>query len=646
MAKSIVAAALTGMMTPPVYRNTPYGPARDPQASMASAFKAGADVTAKRQQAAQNLTDSEQARRLMTVQNNANLLQLMTASTHLKHQGLEDLYNSSKEFLSPFETYDTLRDQNAPPAFLNRGMTVDEIFKSGHKLTDANVVLDGIQPSPDGGIPLYSIINPALKDVQLPENVTKKLAAINSQFQNIHSITGGNVRIPVTAYISAMHDYDAVTQSERILNTLNAELNGKNAKPIDLAPVVRENRQLIPGLWALSHPVSAGNTPTEQPDRLLQAILEGDKTGQLLPLLGLNPAQAQQKIDDIQNERKKNAYLAGVGGVGEKAIAPPTVIDSLRKNIAALPKDDADRLSTDIVPNMTAGQVEKLTARINETVKTNKENAIKQGDPVELTNQANQLINGDLSSVKDLLTSRQNVRSKLDTILWNEASKRGLDPTKYTLSAQQAKSDLFKDYSGASTKIGASLVSFNTFLGHEADAIQANKNWVRSGSPLVNRPLSWLETNAANDPDFLRFKTSLLGPAKEYMSFLNANRAEHEADIASMDKVLDPNSTPLAALTALKELARTADIRAAALGQKYLDSVGATYPVITPQSAGTLKALGIDSQAAPLSVPLPRGWQNNQATPITKETAAKFFAASGGNKDAAMNLAKQNGWSF
>src|SRR6185312_13384564 len=153
MAKSIVAAALTGMMTPPVYRNTPYGPARDPQASMASAFKAGADVTAKRQQAAQNLTDSEQARRLMTVQNNANLLQLMTASTHLKHQGLEDLYNSSKEFLSPFETYDTLRDQNAPPAFLNRGMSVDEIFKSGHKLTDANVVLDGIQPSPDGGIP-------------------------------------------------------------------------------------------------------------------------------------------------------------------------------------------------------------------------------------------------------------------------------------------------------------------------------------------------------------------------------------------------------------------------------------------------------------------------------------------------------------
>jgi hypothetical protein len=62
MGKSIVAAALTGLMTPTHYRDTPYGPVVDYGNTMADALQRGNAAQQQRQQQAQQLSDEQQAR--------------------------------------------------------------------------------------------------------------------------------------------------------------------------------------------------------------------------------------------------------------------------------------------------------------------------------------------------------------------------------------------------------------------------------------------------------------------------------------------------------------------------------------------------------------------------------------------------------
>ena len=66
---------------------------------------------------------------------------------------------------------------------------------------------------------------------------------------------------------------------------------------------------------------------------------------------------------------------------------------------------------------------------------------------------ATNMIEGDLSSVKDLMTARSSVRTQFNNMLQDEARKRGLDPTKYTFESQLCFQDMYKD-SGTSTKTG------------------------------------------------------------------------------------------------------------------------------------------------------------------------------------------------
>ena len=195
--------------------------------------------------------------------------------------------------------------------------------------------------------------------------------------------------------------------------------------------------------------------------------------------------------------------------------------------------------------------------------------------------------------------------------------------------------------------MGAQLNSFGTLLGHIAEGYDSSEAWTRSGSPLLNHSLKYIAENFSNDQDYKRFQTEIIAPAKEYMSFLNANRAEHEQDIKSLEGVLNPASTPASVLTSLKAFAKTADIRAANLGQKYLQTVGTTYPVVNPTGVAIMdRLLGKgQSQAAAVSTPIPRGWQNNQATPLNdKRILTTIFNAAGRDPQTATRIARENGW--
>ena len=194
MGKSIVAAALAGLMTPSHYRETPYGPVRDYGADMAGAAQAGQNAYAKPQQQAQEQSNLQQTRKLFTLQNNVKLVQQAAAMAHQQHAVLDDVVKTNTEkFANPLAEWDKQRPAGEDSIFVNKGMTSQEVLNSGHSLTDHNVYIDGKQMKPDQfGVlepePTYTVLRTTSKDgspisLKLPQEVTDELGKFNKGYR-------------------------------------------------------------------------------------------------------------------------------------------------------------------------------------------------------------------------------------------------------------------------------------------------------------------------------------------------------------------------------------------------------------------------------------------------------------------------------
>jgi hypothetical protein len=337
MAKSIVAAALTGLMTPNNYRPTPYGPATDWSGNASAAFDAGKNLQDARHARPQQVSDDEKARKIMTIQNNASVAQLWAASSHADHARMEETTADNKVFAAPYQDYeDNIRssDPSLPSAYLGQGLTAEEVLKvnkdgtHSYNLSDSNVMQDGTidvinqKTGKSEAQPTFMILNPAVGKIALTEAQTAKLAEINPAFKDIYKTTGGSVRMGVTAYTAAVNEYNTVTHAEGVLNDLNHELNGKDKKgnpvtlpQINLSAAVRSNPKILPALKSLTNAGAAGNTvDNNRSDNLLHTLLTAPNGGDVLKMIGLDADSADQKIQDIDNKRKAASAEAGYQG--------------------------------------------------------------------------------------------------------------------------------------------------------------------------------------------------------------------------------------------------------------------------------------------------------------------------------------------
>jgi hypothetical protein len=187
-----------------------------------------------------------------------------------------------------------------------------------------------------------------------------------------------------------------------------------------------------------------------------------------------------------------------------------------------------------------------------------------------------------IASIRNLGSYRDDNRIRLFNAIQDEARKEGKDPTEYDEAALTAKSNVYNQYTSQDTgKPGNQISSFGTFLLHANEAFDTNAAWRRANSPLINRPMNWLAVNATNDPTYIKFKTALEPVRKEFMTFLNANRAEHEADLKTMKTLLDDKYSPAEMEGALTQLVKTSDVRLKELAsgfervmhRSYLDTV-------------------------------------------------------------------------
>ncbi len=118
---------------------------------------------------------------------------------------------------------------------------------------------------------------------------------------------------------------------------------------------------------------------------------------------------------------------------------------------------------------MTQGQVEKLTARLDSTVASNKgiaeKKALDQGDPSVMSKIANNVLAGDVNDVAKLASYRGNARMNAMDAIHDEAAKRGLDTTKFDEASLQNKTNTVNDFGGNKKgSSGAQIASFNAFI--------------------------------------------------------------------------------------------------------------------------------------------------------------------------------------
>jgi hypothetical protein len=665
MARAITAAALAGLFTPNQYRPGPFGGSvLDKGNTVAAAGQAGMQMRQQREQQAQKTLDDQQARKLFTIQNNAKLAQQAAAMAHQQHAVLADTVKTNEDkFMGPLAEFDASRPAGQPSIFQAKGQTSDQVLAGGHSLTDSNVFIDGTTTiiNPQTHVaedhPTYSVIRSTNADgspitLKLPQEVTDELGKYSKPYEQAYKATGGNVLVPINNYMDAIHTYHTLNSVESFMNRVQKDVNPTGQK-VSLAAAYKNDPT---GYWqainSAEQAIAAGNgRPGEDTeDNVLTKIAAAPSGSKLLDLVG-----TPQQVEDWKNGLISKRKLAQEGGIGDKAPATP---EQNAAYLSALNKLPADQQGDFVKPpkaGWTQGQLEKEQNRLDARFDTNTKNAIQAGDPTQLAAQTRLSIGaGDLTSAKDIFTARSNVKEAYNLALQNKASELGLQPTHFNVEALKAKAAALDAYSAAG-KVGQQLNAFKTFGEHVAGAKDANDAWARSGSPLFNKPLSWLAENATNDQSYQRFRDSVIAPAKEYMNFLNGNRAEHAEDIRAMESVLDSKSaTPQTVYTALQTWAKTADDRAKALGETYRDTVGTTFPgLVSKATVDNLAKLGVKSQAAALSGTLPRAqsWVANlqpqmlvKGNPDDTAIGKKFFQAAGGDLDKAVEMAHEHGY--
>lgn len=193
---------------------------------------------------------------------------------------------------------------------------------------------------------------------------------------------------------------------------------------------------------------------------------------------------------------------------------------------------------------------------------------------------------------------------------------------------------------------GGQLEAFSNFLRHAGDAADSTAKWrqdfLTTGSPLINTPMNQIRGKVLGDPDYTRFVAALAPVKKEYMDFLNAHRAEHQADIQTMDQILNPASSPAQIEAALKQLSNTAILRLDSLDQNYRTATGGQkFPnLITPKAKQAAAKLGFGDAVAEYgsggALPGYGTTAQQQAAPAPPQAAPAahpFFQKHGGVAD-------------
>jgi hypothetical protein len=139
---------------------------------------------------------------------------------------------------------------------------------------------------------------------------------------------------------------------------------------------------------------------------------------------------------------------------------------------------------------------------------------------------------------------------------------------------------MVKAASNPDSKFSQQITSFQQFLQHTGEAIDANDSFRgrSNGGELMNKPITWWKKNMSGDPQFKDFLASVEAVSKEYESFLLNNHALHESDRAEINSIMSENNSPATVEGILKRWAKTAAFRAKDVDDKWHRVTGTHFP--------------------------------------------------------------------
>jgi hypothetical protein len=487
-----------------------------------------------------------------------------------------------------------------------------QIPKKGYDLKDVVFI-------PDGRVPVYKDGERVMKNGVPVSEITYSVVKGNVQtplsqgdydkfvkyglMKPTGPSAGGSFKVPEGSTLSQAslnkmnHQVALVDQTQRELQKVNPD--------IDLVDAIKQDPKGVLDAIGKFHNDATSADPIDQLAAIRRAHPNAAAT--IEGLIG------SDNIDKLKDKKAADLAEAKEAGVTRGRLSAEG--DKMDDNKAASILSDPKSTPQD---RQRAQEFLKIKANTKFTDKEQEINAQRAIEDKDLATAAKNIVSGNLAQIRDLVSFRGDQKTRVYNMISDEAKAQGKDPKDYSPAKLEAKTKVLNDFSDG--KAADSIVSFNTFLGHANDALSATGAMRgQTGSPLINRPLNWIRKNAANDTNFQAFQTALVPVRKEYMSFLNNNRAEHEGDIKVMETVLNDDSTPAQIESALKKLGESGDIRLAELGRKYSNTMGDEYPsLLAPESKQALQRMGVQSRTV----------TSTKDKPVTPPKPAQNFAAT------------------
>ena len=414
----------------------------------------------------------------------------------------------------------------------------------------------------------------------------------------------------------AVENAQIQTAEEQLERHKNDVLGDKAGPRVNLADTVAKDPAMMDAVKDYSRFIGAG-----EPDQVLGAMMangKGQSAAKLMNFMGITP-------DDVR--KAENQRLADAAEA--KNVKSNSAELDAQKRLDLLTKDPITAANADSViaaHNKPAAGIVIPEDRYQQAVAFNDQQTLQAGKKSaaeakgktdaetksgDVQQAARNILSGDLTNLKNITSMRGGQRTAMFNAIHDEAVSQGKNPNDWSPAALKTKADMWEDYRQGKTS--NNIAAFDAFLGHANDAMDANDTWRRAGSPLINKPLTWLAKNAENDTNYTAFTTALEPVRKEFMSFLNANRAEHEGDLKTMGAVLSDSSSPAQIETALKQLGKSADIRLAAIGRKYQNTMGSPFPnLISDDGKAALQRMGVTSKTSAANSPAKPGFVSVQ----------------------------------
>jgi hypothetical protein len=338
LGRSILAGALTGLLTPTRYREGAYGPVVSGDQGAADAFQSGRNQQTSVNSALEKASQDAQTKKLSVIANNIQTAHAYAALAMDQHKFLDETATANQNaVLKDISAYDAEQIDPANKLLVGSGLTFDRaLAQMKGKLTSQNMIIDGstTQMDPETGQyivkPTYSIVNPDAK-INMSEDAAAMLKKYIPAYANAYDLTAGEIKIPVSKYLADMNTYHSFQHAENYLSRADEDLG---IKPGDLAAAVRNNRSLITPIRDAENAVAQGGTVADYLDRLRKSPGGLD----VLKAVGLgDPNVVNKYIQDFRNKQAADTAKA-TAGIKEEAKIESVSSDNDAQAVLANPK--------------------------------------------------------------------------------------------------------------------------------------------------------------------------------------------------------------------------------------------------------------------------------------------------------------------